>query len=264
MRLVFVEGVSGVGKSTLAKKLCECLIKMGHMAKAYLEFDFDNPIDFYCTAYFMREDYEHLLDEYAQQNEAIKANTIIADNVRLVRYYNRETPLFTEPLLSELSEREFCFKPKSAIPLAEFTRVYKKVWENFAHKSGQYDYLIFDGSLLHHPINDIMRNYNATPKQINNHVYALTQAITAHRPLVVYLSSDNVAERLAKACISRNQPPRTPEQMTFWEKRKRNDLTVLPRLGIPFEMFDISRENWDALYDEIITFVTERTKACTK
>ena len=48
--LIFIEGVSGVGKSTMVSKIAKDLEEQGYKIKAYLEFDFANPIDFYSTA----------------------------------------------------------------------------------------------------------------------------------------------------------------------------------------------------------------------
>ena len=42
MRLIFIEGVSGVGKTTLTQKSCNKLKDMGYATKCYLEFDFTN------------------------------------------------------------------------------------------------------------------------------------------------------------------------------------------------------------------------------
>ena len=39
-KLIFLEGVSGVGKSIMAKKLCEDLRSVGKTAKTYVEFDY--------------------------------------------------------------------------------------------------------------------------------------------------------------------------------------------------------------------------------
>jgi thymidylate kinase len=198
MRWVFVEGVSGVGKTTLARNLCKRLTETGHTAKVYLEGDGDNPIDFPWTKY---------LPEHVTQ--------------------------------------------------AEYSLIYKKAWEEFARKDTNGGYIIFDGSLMHHPINDMMRNFDAPVEQICAHVNALAQTAAAHRPLVIYLSSGNVAARLAKACQARNQTPRTPQQAQFWEERKQRDTTVLAQLPIPCEVFDVSQENWGALFDEIVKRVKE-------
>jgi deoxyadenosine/deoxycytidine kinase len=48
--LVFIEGVLGVGKSTMVHMLTDELKSLGYAVKEYLEFDYTNPVDFYCTA----------------------------------------------------------------------------------------------------------------------------------------------------------------------------------------------------------------------
>ena len=54
--LIFLEGVSGIGKSTMARMLADELTAAGCRVRAYLEFDFTNPIDFYCTAYLTADE----------------------------------------------------------------------------------------------------------------------------------------------------------------------------------------------------------------
>ena len=158
MQLIFVEGVSGVGKTTMARQLCEKLSDSGFFADCYLEFYFANLIDFYCTAYFTQDEYANLLDNHGEFAADIQNNTIVAEDIRLVRYYKRETPFFPEPLLDIFRKHEFCWKPSNLFPISEYTRVYKSVWEQFAQKENKHtDYLIFDGSLFHHSINGILR-----------------------------------------------------------------------------------------------------------
>jgi len=253
MQLIFIEGVSGVGKTTFARKLCDKLNELKRSANCYLEFDFANPIDFYCAAYFKQDEYADLFTEYNQFAGDIKNNTIFAGDMRLVRYYNREMPLFAEPLLTVLLKREFCWKPANPIPFSEYTRVYKSVWKQFAQNPGtQFDYLIFDGSLFHHPTNDMMRNYNASCDQVIHHVNTLIETVNLLHPRVVYLSSDSVAGQLHKARISRKESPPTEEQIQFWEKRKQVDSTVMKQLSILYDIFDISKGNWDDYINAVI------------
>lgn len=256
--LIFIEGISGVGKTTTAKKLCDKLRSMGYSADCYLEGNYTNPIDFYCAAYFTQDDYKTLLMEYPKFANDIKRNTIHADDVKLIRYYNGNTPLFDEPLLNIFRNHEFCWKPIDLVPFCEYTRVYKSVWEQFAKNVNvQLDYLIFDGSLLHHPINDMTRNYNISCDQAISHVNALIKAVHSLNPRVVYLSSDNVAERLRDARISRKETPPSAEQIQFWKERKRVDLCVMKQLAIPFCIYNISDGNWDWVTDEIAGHITE-------
>ena len=80
-------------------------------------------IDFYSTAYFKQDEYDSILAEYTGFTEDLKNNTVIADDVRLVRYYNQKTPLFPEPMLGKLHEREFCWNPANLIPSADYLTV---------------------------------------------------------------------------------------------------------------------------------------------
>ena len=257
-KLIFVEGVSGVGKSTTTQILRDKLREMGFSAECYKEFDFSNPIDFYCTAYLKHDQYADLLVKYDIFSKNIKRHTLIADDICLVRYYDRKTPLFPKPLLDELRQHEFCWKPTNLVPLSEYSRVYKAVWEQFAHNSTyQPDYLIFDGSLIHHPINDMMRNYDASCEQIVRHLNTLIEAVESLHPQIIYLSSDSVSERLQKARTSRNESPPSIEQVWFWEERKQMDLAVLWQLSTPHDTYDISEEDWDSAIVSMIAHLTE-------
>jgi GrpB-like predicted nucleotidyltransferase (UPF0157 family) len=258
MRLVFIEGISGVGKSTLTQKLCEKLNVMGYSSGCHIEFDFTNPIDFYCTAYFKQSEYDNLLAGFPEHRNIIEKNTITADDIRLVRYYNRETPLFSEPLSGILKKRELCFNPNTPILLNEFTRVYKLVWDNFAkNTSHEHIYLLFDGSLFHHPINDLIRNYDVSKEQAINHVNTLIEAAIPLNPIVIYLSCENTAKRLKKARECRKQTPPSDEYIQFWESRKKMDLAVMQQISIPYDVYDISLENWDTLLDTMVTYILE-------
>jgi hypothetical protein len=125
-------------------------------------------------------------------------------------------------LLGILRKHEFCLKPINLVALSEYTRVYKSVWEQFAKNvSRPLDYMIFDGSLLHHPINDMINNYNISGEQAVSHVNKLIEAVNILSPQVIYLSSNNVAERLRKAQLSRKKQPPSAERIQFWEKRKK-------------------------------------------
>jgi len=214
--LIFIEGVSGVGKTTMARNVFNKLRDMGFAVECFLEPDFKNPIDFHKTAYFKQDEYVNLLLTFNDFRKDIEYYTTIADDVRLVSYYNDKTPLFAEPLLSVFIEHEFCYHPVNPVSLSEYTRVYKIIWENFARNvNTSLDYIIFDCSLISHPINDLIRNYNVSQNQAIYHVNTLIETIKSLNPRIVYLSSDNVAERLCDARISRNQKPPTKKQIDF-------------------------------------------------
>ena len=93
-KIIFIEGVSGVGKTTLVKSLHKLLRTGGHVVKSYIEFDFTNPIDFYCTAYFLNDQYQNLCQNYPEEIAQIKKYSVPAGSATLVRYFDEDTPLF--------------------------------------------------------------------------------------------------------------------------------------------------------------------------
>lgn len=253
-KVIFIEGVSGVGKSTMVSGLTERLRGQGYTVKSWLEFDFTNPIDFYCTAYFLASEYEELCARYPSSAETLWKYTIAADDVRLVRYYNEDTPLFDEPLLAELCEREFCYDPKNPVSLSEYTRVYQAVWKNyFSALNNEYDYLIFDGSLLHHPINDMMRNYHADKEQILFHVKELLGTLGKRKRYIFYLCTGDIALQLTKAHIDRGQEPPSAEYVEFWQQRYENDMFVLQFIDEEYQIFDVSHNGWKEAMETMLS-----------
>ncbi len=252
--LVFIEGVSGVGKSTMAHTLTNELKSLGYAVKEYIEFDYTNPIDFYCTAYLSVEEYVELCEKHKSFIEILHVNTIVAGNVRLVRYYNQDTPLFNEPLLSELAQKEFCYNPIELVTRNEYTSVYINIWKSFVAAIDEtYDFIVFDGSLLHHPINDMMRNYNITGKQAISHVTALLNALGLRTWHIFYLRTNSIGEQLKKARLNRGQKTPTKEQINFWETRYKNDMMVLNNIQKDCQVYDVSDDGWKLAREQILT-----------
>lgn len=252
-KILFIEGVSGVGKSTLVSRLTERLRGQGYSVQSWVEFDFTNPIDFYCTAVVSSEEYEDLCSRYPGSVEALRRYTVAADDIKLVRYYNEDTPLFDQPLLSELWDREFCYEPKNPVPLSLYTRIYQAVWRQyFSTLEQETDYLIFDGSLLHHPINDMMRNYHADKEQIFCHIRQLLGALGSLERRIYYLRTDDIAAQLARAHADRGQNPPSSEAVDFWRQRYENDQFVLHSIEEEYRIIDVSNNGWNNALEMIL------------
>ena len=251
-KLIFLEGVSGVGKSTMAKKICEDLRSEGKNAKTYVEFDYTNPIDFYCVAYYTAEEYETLCLEYPQYENTIQTNTVHAGNARLIHYFNEDTPLFEEPLLSEFMEREFCYNPRNPVSLEDYSEAYVAVWKNYvASIRDDMDYIIFDGSLLHHPINDMIRNYSATKEQVLMHIQKLLDSLGKTEYELYYLQTADIATQLQIAYHNRGQNQPDDSAIVFWEKRYTYDCFVLSHIDSGYCSYDVTNK-WNDVEQEIV------------
>jgi hypothetical protein len=178
-KIIFIEGVSGVGKSTTTTLLYDKLRSMGYEASRYLEGDADNPLDPYNGTY----------------------------------------------------------PPK--LPFAEFSETYSQCWRDFAKKQFRKDFMLVDGTLLHHQINDLIREYAMPNEAIADYLSSLLNIIQHLNPVIFYLSSDDVGKRLAQARESRKQSVPTGEQIAFWENRKRVDLCVLDKLPVELHILNV-------------------------
>lgn len=252
-QLIFIEGVSGVGKSTMVRMLSEELQRRGYTVQSYLEFDYTNPIDFYCTAYLSEEEYEKICRDFNSEIAAISQNTITAGKARLVRYCNEDTPLFGDSLQSVLLQKEFCYHPEQLVPLKDYTSAYAEVWHNYAQSlNDTCDFIIFDGSLLHHPINDMMRNYHITGEQATEHVTILLKSLGAAKRQIFYLKTESITDQLKRALSDRGQGEPTNEEMVFWQTRYENDMIVLRNIQENYHIFDVSNDKWNLAREQMI------------
>jgi hypothetical protein len=247
-RLIFIEGVSGAGKSTSAKALAERLRDVKH----YAEGDISNPVDFYAAAYFSAEDYDNFLSEYAQFADKIRKRTVAADDVRLVRYMDGKTPLFSAPLSSALRRREFCWNPGECVPFAEYRRVMETLWCGFAQRADLPDYVVFDGSLLHHTVNDMRHNYGASVREIAAHIGTLLDAVSALNPTVFYLRPESIRASLINARTSRRERAATEEDVAFWDERGRVDTAVLAELRADVYVLDVAIGGWGEVVERMM------------
>lgn len=260
--LVFIEGVSGVGKSTMVKALTGELRTLGYRARAYVEFDFTNPIDFYCTAYLTPAQYDALCEAHPDEAGVLRKHTVPAGSARLVRYYDGDTPLFSGALTEALERHEFCYHPTHLVPLADYTSAYRQVWQGFAQGlDGQEDFILFDGSLLHHPLNDMMRNYAVTAQQAAEHVHVLLHALGSTKRHVFYLKTADIGMQLAQAHRSRGQQEPAEAEISFWQTRYRNDLFVMNTLTEKPSIFDVTSNGWDGARAAIIDALCQTRRA---
>lgn len=248
--IIFIEGVSGVGKSTMVKKLGETLKNAGYSVECYYEGDIDNPLDLCWVAYLGLDEFNEMLKMFSFCEKEIKDNIVFQGSYVLVQYKKTNEFIFTEEVTKFMKTHEFCFRPSNPVSIKQFTKVFEDRWEEFANRGVFPDYCLFDGALVSHMASDLLRNYNASLEQIKKHIKRLQDKINMFNPLVIYLSSDNVEQRLIEARNSRGQMPPSDEQILFWKKRKETDLKLLEDLEIEAYIMDVSERQWDIAQEE--------------
>lgn len=264
INIFFVEGVSGVGKTTAVETLCRELGQMGIPAQYFAEGDPGNPVDLFGCAYLTPGEFAGLLVQHQHEAQKIRENSVVADGYALVRYRDTSADYFQPPLLNWLREHEGFYKPKNPMPTDAYTKVFVDCWQRYlesreAGQNGEADggISIFDGCFLYHRINDLTHNYGADDYQIVAHLNALLAAMLPHKPYLFYLSAQDVGEKLRAARKARGQDPPTAERIAIEVERKRRHLAVLERLPIEKQIFDISN-GWDSAMSAMLSIIKSR------
>jgi hypothetical protein len=255
-RLIFLEGVPGVGKSTTSIQLRDRINGFGFSSECYLEADINNPIDLYWYAYVEKHEYDNLLKANAAFADEITLNTVTEDNYYLVRYQDFDKKYYSPELYTYLKEREVCYRAENPISFGMFSAIFINRWRGFlASPAMKNDYAIFDGSLIAHQANDIIRNYNASDEMLISYFSTICKLIAPYKPLAFYLESDDIWERIYEASVSRCSSIPPKEQVAFWENRKRVDLMILESLPIESHRFNITGSKWASAVDAMLTYV---------
>ena len=88
--IIFIEGVTGVGKSTTVNKLGDELRNRGYTVRCHNEGDPDNPLHLCWAAYLEIREYEHLLLKYPlfvkelSENIIYRGEYILAHTLRML------------------------------------------------------------------------------------------------------------------------------------------------------------------------------------
>jgi hypothetical protein len=115
-------------------------------------------------------------------------------------------------------------------------------------------YFILDGTLFHHLINDLIREYDSNEEDIAKHILDLLEILQQFNLVVIYLLCSDIKKSLTEARLSRNQSNPTDERIAFWEDRKRVDLYVLEKLTVESHVLNIDN-GWDGIVEKIMSYL---------
>lgn len=263
--IIFIEGISGVGKSTMTTLMGKELTKLGYKTTCYLEGDSKNPLDLFWVTYLTRNEYESVLLSYPEFSNELSKNSIMESDYVLVRYQTRRLKFYSHKLYEYLKAHEFCYRPQTPISFTKYKEVFSILWKRFSEGwEEEQEYYIFDGSLMHHQINDMIRNYNVSENEIIKHLTALLGILQPSNTVVFYLSSHNVEERMMGVGKIRGKPHTADEQIRFWENRKRLDLLACDSVLAETHILDVTDGNWNDILDVMLSYVLKEKKQITE
>lgn len=185
--LIFIEGVSGAGKSTIVTSLCKRLHESSYTTVCHLEGEIISPVDSFWFAYLTKPDYEKIQLAYPDFVHELSKNSIIFDEYVLVRYQDFNRRYYSQELYKYLKVRKYCHNSLNPLLLDLYPQIFSDMWRRFAESAQtMQDIVILDGSFLHHQINDLIRNHNAVEDEIVRQLTELLRSIRSLNPIVFY------------------------------------------------------------------------------
>lgn len=256
-KLILVEGLCGMGKSTLAELLHRNIENQGVPSSFYDEGAYGHPASLNWHAFFRNDEYKELLDRYPNLNNEISVRTIQDGENRLIPY--RGVKEFTElnTLYSELEAHELCWTDSPRASLSEFTYLIQRQWARFAQQviTSEKVYVL-EAVFFQHQIHDLLRNYQAADRQIKEHIHGIADQIAVLNPVLIYLTQPNVREQQTWISSIRSKPQLATEQnIMFMENRSRIELELLSTLSFPTYTIENENLDWEDVFNKMVSAI---------
>ncbi len=210
-QIVFVEGIHGAGKSTLAKSIAVKLKRDNPNIKVYLRSESPNPIDLCRLACFSQSEYDYFValisKELDKPKELINSNLfpyIVHENKNVfVNWYDylSQFHMGTPISISFALEHELC---DGKAGIKRYKDVTLDRWINFSKNIDTDGVYIFEGVLFQHPLAEMMGYYMVDDEKIISFIKELITCIKRIEMKLFYILVTDVEKILLNAALERS------------------------------------------------------------
>ena len=216
-RLILVEGIPGVGKTTTARKIKAKLIQEGKDVILYEE-GMSHPADMAWNACLKEEEYNDFIKKCSKMWEVskksiskeelisrIQRQTRIEDNNVILAYTKIDFPEDCYwNLIGDIASKEICDGRKS---LDEFRDIHLKRWSKFAEQALLNDNIyIFECAFLQNHIFELLGVYEKSDEEIYLYLKSLLETVKSLSPSIVYIEPSSVEDIIIQAANERKSP----------------------------------------------------------
>jgi len=258
-KLILVEGLCGTGKSTLAERLHHYLVQQGRSSCFYDEGAEGNPASLNWHAFFREEEYRGFLERYPNTANEIRSRAIKDGSNYLLPYRGVEEFSERNALYAELRSRELCWTDSPIAEQSEFTYLIQRHWTRFAELASTTDTVyVLEAVFFQHQIHDLIRHYQASDSQIEQHIHGIADQIAVMNPVLIYLTQPSVREQQVWISSIRSKPHFATEQnIKFMENRKRIELRLLDTLSFPTHAIENVNLDWDDVFCKMVYAIND-------
>lgn len=213
-KLILVEGIPGVGKTTTARKLKEKIESQQQLVRLYQEGE-SHPADMAWNAYLTKSEYndfiQSCLNLWETSNKVIEKDELLArieeqvrrEDDRIILAYTRID--FPEEcywsLIKQVASKEIF---DGRVSFHEFKQIHLRRWKAFAEKAflDEYTY-IFECAFLQNHIFELLGVYEKSNLEIYEYLCDLLETVKPLNPCIVYIEPTNIEKIINQAASER-------------------------------------------------------------
>lgn len=200
-KIYFIEGIPGIGKTTLSQTIEYLLLQKSSNVKRYEEHSYENPLDITRKAFFSQVEYKKFVGRCVSLSEEgkytaddiiseIESKTSFMGDYVIVSYLQ---PYFADKViereLRQLYGNEVCNGHVSEL---EYTKIVYSLFLRFSEKSQDGFSYIFDGALFQNILLDMIGFYNCDTESLKHFYTKLFAALTSFEINILYLYDENI------------------------------------------------------------------------
>lgn len=196
--LIFVEGIPGSGKTSLAAGLARSLSAAGRAAEHWPEGRTDHPVDFEQVA-VLTDDQRAALKQRLPQHRELLDRALVADSgawtMRIAEHPGLPPELVTALL------RYDCYD--GDVEPDTHRRLLTASWRRFGDAAAPAAVQVWECVLIQNPVCALLARFDRPLDAISAHVRGLVEAVREHRPALIYLDPGDPEAVLRRAAAER-------------------------------------------------------------
>ncbi len=274
VKIVFIEGLPGSGKTTFSKRLKTYLSNQGKKVISYNEGDL-HPVDLAWIAILTKKELSDLVTRYPSLKEAIFNHSKLINN----RYFLAYTKVNIDESSQGFYEKCEKYEIYKKTDLDFFLQEHLDLWERFIEETSDNEFTyIFECILLQNHINELLLKYNLDLDEILAYYQKLLLRIKQLKVKLIYIRQVNIADifsKIVKERVSDNKElykdwidlvieyfEKTNYAkrknylgyhgaLRYFEDRQNIELEIIKRLEIESKIVDLS-DDYDDVFSKIV------------
>lgn len=196
-RLILVEGIPGLGKTSTARYIKEWLERGGIPTQLFLEGDLNHPADYESVACLGMKEYGELKEKYPELTDEIDQSTDDVQEYKLISYGKLQEQIDTETYkdLTDALRQSDVYN----LSLDLYQELTIEKWQQFAIEVQQTrETVILECCFMQNPVTMMFGRFNCPEVKIIDFIKRLEQIIIPLNPKLIYFHQDDVRSTIER------------------------------------------------------------------